>query len=180
MGKNLFKDVSFPVLFLIFMIPIPQKIYVYIGEMIREINLTGATWIMSKTNIPFLQKDLCIFLPNSTLSVNIGCSGIRYFLSYFVFGIVYAYIYRKWLIDRIFLIVLTIPISIFAGAIRLSTISFFAYYISPRMAEHRPHVIISWAVFFIIGISSIMLDRFWIKRKFLNSKIRQKCEICIK
>lgn len=176
MGKKLFKELSFPVLFLICMIPIPQGIYLSLAEMIREINLGVAAWFMSRTSIPFLQKELCIFLPNSMLSVDIGCSGIRYLLSYFVFGIAYAYIYRKRLMDRIFLIVLTIPISIFAGAMRISAISFCAYYIGSHMAEYRPHVLMSWSIFFIIGISLIILDRFWIKYRILHCKMRQKCE----
>jgi exosortase len=147
------------------MIPLPTPIYIFLAELTREINLGGATWIMSKLHMPFLQKDLCIFLPNSTLNVNIGCSGIRYLLSFFVFGIAYSYIFRTKLMNRLLLIGLTIPIAIFAGSIRLSVISFCAYYIGPHMAEHRPHVILSWFVFFIVGMSLIILDKFIMKQR---------------
>ena len=164
-GKDFFKELSFPILFLISMIPLPEGFYISMANFIRQLNLGGAIWVMSKTNLPFLKKGLYIFLPNSTLKVNIGCSGIRYLLSFFVFGIAYAYAYRKKLIQRILLIVFTIPLSIFAGIIRISSISFLAYYVGPHMAEYRPHVIISWFIFFIIGMSLIIFDKFMMKRR---------------
>ena len=46
-GKNFFKEIAFPVLFLICMIPIPQNIYLSIANIIRDINLASATWIMA-------------------------------------------------------------------------------------------------------------------------------------
>jgi len=170
MGKKFFKEVSFPVLFLICMIPIPKDIYVTLAEYTRDITLGTATWILAQTNVPFLRENILLHLPNVSLSVNLGCSGIRYLISYFVFGIAYAYIFRTQLIDRIFLVGLTIPISILASSMRLMVIILSAYYIGSFMAEHTPHVLISWSVFFIVLMSAIVLDRFIDNLKILKKE----------
>ena len=170
MGKEFFKELAFPVLFLIFMIPIPSHIYMAMAEFVRDITLGVSAWTLSQTTVPFLREGFLVHLPNITLSINIGCSGIRYLISYFVFGIAYAYIFKTGLIERILLVSLTIPISLLASVMRLMSIFLGAYYIGAFMAGHRPHILISWCVFFIVLMGAIFLDRFIANRGILRKE----------
>ncbi|MGA1871815.1 MAG: exosortase/archaeosortase family protein, partial [bacterium] len=117
MGKKFFKEVAFPVLFLICMIPIPKEIYFAMAENVRYITLGTSAWALSLTNIPFLKENLVIHLPNVSLVVDLSCSGIRYLISFLVFGIAYAYLFRTRLFDRILLVCLTIPLSLSASVL---------------------------------------------------------------
>ncbi len=45
--------------------------------------------------VPFIREGYNIHLPNVDLYVAKSCSGIRYLISYFVFGLAYAFIYKK-------------------------------------------------------------------------------------
>lgn len=160
LGREFFKEISFPLFFLITMIPVPRETYISIANHLRDITLGGSSWLTSILGIPFFREGVIIHLPNAVLNVNIGCSGIRYLISYFVFGMAYAYMLRKSAWSRLTVIGLTIPISITASVLRLTAIFTLTYIFGPRMAQYWPHVLTSWAVFFIVLVSCISLDRF--------------------
>jgi exosortase len=160
LGMEILKAVAFPLFFLITMIPLPEDFYMTLANHIRDVTLGGSAWLMSMLGIPFLKNGLVIQLHNAVLNVNIGCSGIRYLVSYFVFGLAYAYMFRKSAWSRLGLVGLTIPISVSASILRLTAIFTLTHVFGPRMAEYWPHVLTSWAVFFIVLVFCISLDRF--------------------
>ena len=161
LGRKYFKEISFPLLFLITMIPIPKNINIILANYIRDISFGGSTWIISLLGVPFMKEDLLIYLPNAVLKVNLGCSGIRYLISFFVFGIAYAYLYRKNTWSRLIIIASIFPISFIASILRLTAIFLLTYIFGPHMAEYWPHVFISWSVFFAVLIVSVASDRFF-------------------
>ena len=159
-GRKFFKEISFPLLFLITMIPLPENIYSPLAIYTRDITFGGSSWVISFFGIPFWKEGLLIHLPDIVLKVNRGCSGIRYLISFFVFGLAYGYLYRRSTLSQLSIIALTIPISLAASIFRLTAIFLLTYFISPRMAEHWPHIFISWSVFFAVLVLSIASDRF--------------------
>ena len=159
LGKDISKQILFPIFFLICMIPIPEHLYMAIAHWVRQGTITASTQVLALIGIPFLREDLLIQLPNTVLNINIGCSGIRYLLSYFVFGIAYAYPYRTTTKQRVLLVCLTIPISLMASTLRLTFIALLAYYIGPHMATYWPHVITSWLVFLSVLAFFVALDQ---------------------
>ncbi|MBL0714886.1 MAG: exosortase/archaeosortase family protein [Desulfosarcina sp.] len=159
LGKQIAKSVLFPILFTLAMIPIPQGLYGAMADMTRHATFSVSLGVLSVFNIPFYREGWLIKLPNALLEVAISCSGIRYLISYFVFGLAYAYLFRKRNLSRAVLVAATIPISLAASSLRLTIIFLATYYISPRMAEYWPHVILSWVVFFVILFGLIFLDQ---------------------
>jgi len=159
LGKDWLKEILFPVVFLISMIPIPEHIYHSLADWLRQLTITTSTQVLALIGAPFLREDLMIHLPNTALNIDIGCSGIRYFLSYFFFGIAYAYLYRTTTSQRVLLVCLTIPISLMASTLRLTSIALLAYYIGPHMAQYWPHVITSWLVFLSVLAFFVALDQ---------------------
>ena len=172
LGKPVFRMVLFPILFAITMVPIPKDLYVALAEMTRRVTFSASLGILSLFDIPYYKEGWLIKLPNALLEVAISCSGIRYLISYFVFGIAYAYLFRQGPLARTLLIGATIPISLIASSLRLVVIFLATFYISPRMAEPWPHVILSWFVFFTILFSLICFDQY-----FLGKKKKQPQEI---
>jgi exosortase len=143
------------------MIPIPQDFYVQLADLVRDITFAGSSWVISLLGITYHKEGLLIHLPNAVLSIAIGCSGIRYLVSYFVFGIAYAYLYRETSKSRLLIVLSTIPISLAASVCRLTAIFILTYIFGPRMAEYWPHVFISWSVFFGVLLSGIAADRYF-------------------
>lgn len=163
LGKQIFKEVSFPLFFLITMVPLPSEFYADLANLTRTITYGLSSWVISVVGIPYFKAGYVLHLPNAALQVNLGCSGIRYLVSYFVFALAYAYISRERMISRFLVIGSSIPISIIASTLRLVAIISLTYIFGHHMAEYWPHVIISWSVFFGILILSIGLDQFFQK-----------------
>ena len=106
-----------------------------------------------------------IDLPNTRLYIAHGCSGIRYLLSYLVFGLAYACIFKKSFKARVLVVMGALPLSIVGGVLRLWIIFFSAYYIGPIMVEHRSHVLLSWSVFTLLLVGVIFVDQYVLRRR---------------
>lgn len=164
LGKDMFKHTAFAIFFLITTIPIPPNIYEAVANYSRTIAFGGSLWIISFFDIPHVRQGWDIQLHNAYLNVAISCSGIRYMISYFVFGIAYAYIMKTKPISRITTVALTIPISHVASIMRLTIIFMMTHYVSPYWSHPRPHVWLSWFVFFTILFGVMILDQHLTKR----------------
>jgi exosortase len=156
------------------MIPIPEDLYKTLANYLRHISTDGSLKIVSLLGIPYFKEGWLVQLPNALLKVNIGCSGIRYLISYVVFGIAYAWLYRDKVSSRVLIVALTIPISLFASICRLTAIFILTYTFGPYMAEHRPHIITSWIVFFVILITSIAADQYFQKHRYARKLIGEE------
>ena len=164
-GKDLFKEVAFPLFFLATMIPIPQEIYAQIAYWMRVTNTWGSVKVTESLGVPLYREGFNIYIPAINLFVADGCSGIRYLLSYFTFSLVYAFLFKQSISARLFVILGSIPLSIVSGIARLSVIFLSAHYISPVMAKPRPHIILSWLVFVVFFVGVVGLDQYISGRK---------------
>jgi exosortase len=173
-GKVVFREVRFPLLFLVTMIPLPESLYTQIADWMKAISTAGSVWLVSLIGVPIYREVYNIFLPETTLHVSPSCSGIRYFLSFAVFGLAYAFLFKKSLKSRVIVLLATIPISIIAGVLRLSTIFLAAHYISPVMAQRQPHILLSWGVFVVVLAGAVLTDRLITSQKAKGEEQRAK------
>jgi len=159
-GREMFKEVSFPLFFLAAMIPLPAAVYSQLAEWMRQAITWPAVSLVKLLGIPIFREGFDIYLSEIHLYVAHGCSGIRYLLSYFVFGIAYAFRFRQSSKARILVVAAAVPLAVTGGVLRLWIIFTSAYYIGPIMAEHRPHVLLSWSVFSTLLVAVIAADRY--------------------
>ena len=164
LGKAVFKPMAFPILFLISMTPLPPDLYSSLANFSRTIAFGGSLEIISWLGIPYLRVGWDVELPNAMLRVAESCSGIRYLISFVVFGMAYAYLHKATAFGRIATLLATILISLFASICRLTIIFVMTYWVSPFWSQHGPHVVLSWLVFFTVLFSSIFIDQ-WIQKR---------------
>lgn len=169
-GTSVFKEAGFPLLFLVTMIPLPEPAYAKIADWMKTMNTAGSVWVLKLLGVPFHREAYNICLPDTTLLVAPSCSGIRYLLSFFVFGLAYAFFFKQGIMSRTLVVLATIPMSIIGGILRLSTIFLAAYYIGPFMADHIPHVLISWSVFALVLVGAMSVDRYCLSGKKVGMK----------
>jgi exosortase len=142
-GREVIKQVGFPLLFLAAMIPLPAGVYDQLTQWIRMATTSGSVWLVKSLGLTIYREGFNVYLPNLHLFVADSCSGIRYLIPYFVFGLAYAAVCKKTVQGRFLVVLATIPLVVIGGILRQSVIFFSVYYISPVMASHRPHVVIS-------------------------------------
>jgi exosortase len=171
LGKAVLRTVAFPLLFLITMTPLPPDLYERLASFSRVIAFGGSLEIISWLGIPHLRIGWDIELPNALLRVAESCSGIRYLISFIVFGTAYAYLNKVSAIGRIATVLAMIPISLFASICRLTVIFTMTYWVSPFWSQHGPHVVLSWFVFFTVLFASIFIDQ-WVMERTLKGERR--------
>ena len=159
LGNQLFKEVAFPLLFLITMIPLPMNLYNHIGEWMRQWVTTGCVWLTQLLQLPIYREGYSIQLPARKIFIAMGCSGIRYLLSYFVFSLAYAYLCKRSFRARSLVVLASFPIALVAGVLRLTSIYLAVCFIGPFMAEHRPHIFLSWMVFLAVLVVAVAVDQ---------------------
>ena len=163
-GTAIFKETAFPLFFLTTMIPLPPEIYTQIADWMRLTSTWGGVAVTKAFGVPLYREGFDIYLPETSMVVSYGCSGIRYLLSLFTFSLVYAVLYRQGTWPRLAVILGSIPLAVFGGILRLSTIFLAAYFISPAMAGD-PHILLSWAVFAIMFGGVISIDQYLLRSR---------------
>jgi exosortase len=94
-GTQAFRGAIFPLLFLVFMIPIPG---VLMGKIISMLlaGSTAATYLLfNLTGIPFLQEGPLFHLPNMSIEIAKECSGIRSTLALLITSILAGHLFLR-------------------------------------------------------------------------------------
>ena len=148
-GKDFFKALMFPLVFLIFMIPLPYIVYDSIAFPLKLFAAKCATYSLQLIGIPILREGNIIVLASATLEVADACSGIRSLISLIALSVVYAYFTQKSKLKRIILVIASIPIAIIVNAFRVVVTGILAHYIGPETAHGFFHTFSGWLIFII-------------------------------
>ena len=128
LGYKHLKLLGFPILFLIFMIPIPSLI---MGRIVFPLQFFASSFAASCIDligIPVLREGNVIHLANTSLEVAEACSGIRSLISLLALGTVFAMFAQRGLVLRLLLVLSCFPIAIFVNAFRVTLTGVLASY----------------------------------------------------
>ncbi len=153
-GSTLFKTVSFPFFYLIFMIPLPYIFYDSIAFPLKLLVSKYSVGFLKIIGIPVLREGNVIQLVNTTLEVADACSGIRSIISLLALSMALAYFTQRGWIKKWILVVLAIPIAIFANSIRVIGTGILADRYGAGVAEGFFH---EFAGLVIFGVAMVML-----------------------
>ena len=170
-GWKMLRGISFPLGFLILMIPIPVLIYNQITFPLQLLASRFATFWLQLVNVPVLREGNLIILPNYILEVVEACSGIRSLMTLITLAVAYGYLMndRRWL--RWFLALLMIPIAIVSNAIRIMGAGLLTDHFGHEMAEGFFHEFSGWVIF--VAALVLMFCCHWLLRKFPGANKEQ-------
>lgn len=131
-GFYAFKAALFPLLFLIFVIPIPSALmdrFIYV----LQVGSTEFTNILfMATGVPFLREGFVFHLPGMSVEVAKQCSGIRSSLALLITAILAGHMFLTAWGKKVLLAVLIIPITMFKNGIRILILTLMGTYWDPR------------------------------------------------
>lgn len=148
-GKDYFRILSFPLAFLLLMVPLPYLIYDSVAFPLKLYAAKVSTSVLHFADIPVLREGNIIVLPTTTLEVADACSGIRSLISLIALGIVFAYFTQRALWKRVVIVAATIPIAILTNVFRLVIAGFLAHRFNPELAEGFFHGVSGWLIFML-------------------------------
>jgi exosortase D (VPLPA-CTERM-specific) len=163
LGREGFRVIWLPVLYLLFMIPLPWWV---------QRNLTGDLQLLSSKLGFFLIRAFgvsavlegnIIELSNHTLHIREVCSGLRSLFSLMSFSFLFAYLFRMKLWMRVFVFLSGIPIAICMNGLRIGFTGYFADRTGNLVTEGFLHYFEGWVIF-LISIS-ILFGEVWFLTK---------------
>lgn len=167
-GWKMLKAVSFPLGFLLLMIPIPVIIYNQITFPLQLLASRFATFCLQLINVPVLREGNLIILPNYTLEVVEACSGIRSLMTLITLAIAYGFLVedRRWI--RWVMVVIMIPIAIVSNSVRILGAGLLTYHFGPSMAQGFFHEFSGWVIF--VAALLLMFACHWVLRKMAGAR----------
>ena len=118
-GKEMAKNLIFPVFFLLAMIPLPL---VLIGNLTVKLKLFAAqiaTMVLNSIGFPSIRDGSIIKMPKSFIEVAPACSGLRSLISLLTLGLLFAYAMKASYIRKGILLLSSVPIALATNATRI-------------------------------------------------------------
>ena len=177
LGWRAFRIVAFPLLFLFLMVPLPQSL---VNIVAFPLQLQAADWavqLLYYLHVPALREGNIIHLPQTPLFVAEACSGLRSLMALLTLGIVFAYFFRKSLLERLLIVLSTIPLAILVNAGRVALTGILTYRFGPTAAEgviHETQGLFTFGAAFLLLLGEAwLLDKLWPRRWRRDRPVRR-------
>ncbi|ULA58163.1 MAG: Exosortase [Nitrospira sp.] len=148
--------VSFGLLFLLFLVPLPSHLLDAIIRFLQRSSAEVTAFLFSILGIPVIREGFLFKLSNFTIHIAEACSGIRSTLALVLTSLVAGHFLLHSLWGKISIVALIIPFAIIKNAFRIVGLTLVANYVDPiyitNSALHRnggiPLFLISLVVLF--------------------------------
>jgi exosortase len=171
-GVKAFKMAAFPLLFLLFMVPIPGKALETIIYLLTWGSAEATYGFFKLTGVSVLREGFTFHLPELTIEVAEQCSGINSSIALFVASIVAGQLFLRAGWKKIVLVLSIFPITILKNGMRIVTLSLLGAYVDPRILSsdlHRKGGI----PFFVIALA-MLAPILWYLRRSEKKSVQRK------
>lgn len=157
-GSNITRILSFPILYLILIVPLPLGVIDGITLPMRY-GLTIATEaILRLFDYPVTREGLLLSIGNNELFMGQPCSGFRSLITMFSLALVYVYLSKTSLCKKTLLVSSIIPLSLLGNLIRIITLCIITYYFGEAAGQGFFHNFSGIVIFMIILLGLIGLE----------------------
>lgn len=159
-GNHLAYKILFPLVFVLFCIPIGEEFIPALQEITADLSVVMLNW----SGIPIYRSGLYIEIPQGRFLVAEACSGISFFIASVVIGSLYSYLNIRSAKRRILFMSISIVFPIIANAIRVFGIILTGYLSNMKHAVGADHLIYGWVFFSIVivcllGIGELIREK---------------------
>ena len=162
-GWRILKALLAPWLVLLLMIPLPVIIFNEVAFPLQLLASRLGSSLIDLFQIPVLREGNIIILPSMSLNVVEACSGIRSLMSLITLALFYGVLLEQRASMRWVLVVLSVPITVAANAMRILAATLLGTYAGPRFAEGFFHSVSGWLVFVLALILLIVSHKIGIR-----------------
>ena len=117
-GTEFTKKISFPILFLLLMVPIPFVDIV--ASPLQTISAVGTANIANMLGIPVQRDGLLLHIPEGTFEVALECSGLMSIISLLTLSIIYTFILEGRLLMKFTIVLSSVPLAITGNILRIA------------------------------------------------------------
>lgn len=146
-GAIFFSIIKFPLLYLLFMVPIPTSIYIATAFPLQLFATKVSAFLIQSVSIPVYREGNMLYFVQTQLEVAEACSGLRSMMAFVMLGFLFAYMMDKNWKKRILLIMSSIPLALVANIVRVTGTGILAHFYGGQVARGFLHEFSGLAVF---------------------------------
>ena len=169
-GVQAFREAAFPLLFLVFMIPLPTLFADKIIYFLQTVSAEVSFEIIKFVGVPVFREGFVFQLPGISVEVAKQCSGIRSTLALFITSILAGHMFLQSRWNKVILVLAVFPIAVFKNGLRIVTLSLLGAYVDEKIITQSLLHSKGGIPFFILALV-FMLPVLWILRKREEKKI---------
>jgi exosortase C (VPDSG-CTERM-specific) len=163
LGRKWMAAAAFPFAFLIFMVPMPDRLADSLETASKLASAEAANLFFNMTGTPTLRDGTVFELPGMTIEVAQECSGIRSSWVLFITSLLAANLFLKSPWRRTVLVAAVIPLGIIRNGLRIVLIGLLCVHGGPEMinsAFHRK----GGPPFFVLSLIPLFFLMWWLRR----------------
>ncbi|MGQ0811922.1 MAG: VPLPA-CTERM-specific exosortase XrtD [Nitrospiraceae bacterium] len=162
-GLSGVKQISFPLLYLLTMIPLPQFIHQSLSSQLQLISSALGVGCLQLIGVTAFREGNVIDLGPIQLQVVEACSGLRYLFPLTSLGLLCAYLFQDRMWKRVLLFLSSIPVSIVLNGLRIGIIGILVELYGTSAAEGFSHLFEGW-VLFVVSLGLLFLTMWGLSR----------------
>jgi len=164
-----------PVLYLAFMLPLPNFLYWPLSIKLQMISSEIGVSIISWFGVPVFLDGNVIDLGIYKLQVAEACNGLRYLFPLASFGFLFAVLYKGPFWHKFVLFVSAVPITVSMNCVRIAVIGLLVDRYGIEQAEGFLHFFEGWIIFVaclgLLYLEAVLLQRIARKRQSVHSML---------
>jgi exosortase A len=146
-GFRVLRLCLFPLLFLLFMIPVPAQIHASLTIPLQLLVTRATAWLSSSAGIPIYCEGNVIHHSRGTFEVVQACSGLRSITALLTLGAVFGYFSLSSNFLRTILFVSAIPIAIAVNILRVFAMVAAINFLGIDLTVGTPHTMLGLVLF---------------------------------
>jgi len=158
-----------PVVYLVFMLPLPNFIYWPLSIKLQMISSEIGVGLITLLGVPVFLEGNVIDLGVYKLQVAEACSGLRYLFPLTSFGFLFAVLYRGPVWHKIIIFLSAAPITVLMNSLRIGIIGVLVDSYGIEQAEGFLHSFQGWVIF-IACIAVLYFEAWILQRLVANPK----------
>lgn len=156
-GRQVFKALLFPLLFLFFAVPVGD----FLLPMLMEGTADFTVAALRVTGIPVYREGLQFVIPSGAWSVVEACSGVRYLIASVMVGALFAYLNYRSMGRRLVFVGVSILVPIAANWLRAYIIVMLGHLSNNKIATGVDHLVYGWVFFGVVITIMFMIGARW-------------------
>lgn len=134
-GKEALGDLGFPLLILLFAIPVPPFLSSLLTFQLKLLSTDLAIKILHALGVSAFQEGNLIDLGVVKMQVVDACSGLRYLFPTVLLALLTGHFFNKRFVDRAALVILSVPVSVVVNSLRIVAVGILSVQVSTSFAE---------------------------------------------
>lgn len=159
-GRNALREGRFALLFLLFMVPLPQALADRVIYLLQKGSAELSAGIFDLVGVPVLREGFVFHLPRVSIEVARECSGIRSSIALIILSLLAVHFYLRTFWKQAVFVVCGLLMMLVKNAIRIVTLTLLAVYVDSDFLYGRLHHH-GGVVFFVVSLL-LLVPIFWL------------------